>query len=102
MLLAVFATLVVLTIATVAQASFDFGSMEVAVVMIIATIKAGLVMAFFMHMAFDKPFNVIVFLELVCFCRVVCDLYAQRQPPDSKSIEPVVEDVVPAVVEVAP
>ena len=31
--------------------------------MVIATIKAALVMAFFMHMAYDKPFNVIIFLS---------------------------------------
>jgi cytochrome c oxidase subunit 4 len=62
MLLSVFVALTVLTIITVAQSNFDLGSFDVAVVMIIATIKAALVMAFFMHLAFDKPFNVVVFL----------------------------------------
>lgn len=67
MLLAVFFALVILTVVTVAQASFDIGSLDILVVMIIATVKAGLVMAFFMHMAYDKPFNVIIFLSSFAF-----------------------------------
>lgn len=67
MLLGVFAALVFLTIITVAQASFDLGSIDVAVVMVIATIKAALVAFFFMHLAFDKPFNVIVFFGSFVF-----------------------------------
>jgi cytochrome c oxidase subunit 4 len=35
--------------------------------MIIATIKAGLVMAFFMHLAWDKGFNLTVFLSSFLF-----------------------------------
>lgn len=102
MLLAVFAALVLLTIATVAQASFEFGSMEVAVVMIIATIKAGLVMAFFMHMAFDKPFNVIVFLSSFVFVGLFVIFTLSDSRLTAEAMEPVVEDVVPAVVEAAP
>ena len=54
MLLGVFVALTVLTVITVGQASFDLGSWDVALVMLIATIKAGLVAFFFMHLAFDK------------------------------------------------
>ena len=64
-LLAVFFALVFLTLVTVGQASFDFGSYDVAIVMIIATIKAALVMAFFMHLAFDKPFNILIFFNVL-------------------------------------
>ncbi len=67
MLLAVFGALTVLTIITVGQASFDFGSWDVLIVMVIATIKATLVGAFFMHLAHDKPFNIIVFLGSFVF-----------------------------------
>lgn len=67
MLLAVFVALTVLTIITVAQASFDFGSYDVLIVMVIATIKATLVGAFFMHLAHDKPFNIIVFVGSFVF-----------------------------------
>ena len=66
-LLAVFAALTLLTIITVAQASFDLGNLDVAVTMVIATIKATLVMLFFMHLAFDKPFHLIIFLSSFVF-----------------------------------
>jgi cytochrome c oxidase subunit 4 len=67
MLLAVFFALVFLTIITVAQANFNFGSFDVVIVMVIATIKAALVAFFFMHLAFDKPFNVFLFFGSFVF-----------------------------------
>ena len=66
-LLAVFFALVFLTIVTVAQASFDFGGSDVIIVMVIATMKAALVAFFFMHLAFDKPFNVFIFFGSFVF-----------------------------------
>ena len=95
-LLGVFFALVFLTIVTVAQASFDFGNWDVAIVMVIATIKAALVMAFFMHLAFDKPFNVIVFLGSFVFVAlfVIFTLSDSRLTADA--MEPVVEEVVEA------
>lgn len=102
MLLSVFGALVVLTIVTVAQASFDFGSFDVAIVMVIATIKAGLVMAFFMHLAFDKPFNVIVFLGSFVFVGLFVIFTLSDSQMTSHSFEPVVDDVVPVAVEATP
>ncbi len=67
MLVGVFLALTVLTIITVAQANFDLGSADIAVVMGIATVKALLVMLIFMHLAFDKPFNIVVFLSSFVF-----------------------------------
>jgi cytochrome c oxidase subunit 4 len=67
MLLAVFAVLTVLTIITVAQSNFNIGSMDVVIVMVIATIKATLVGAFFMHLAWDKPFNILMFVGSFVF-----------------------------------
>ncbi|MGB0598883.1 MAG: cytochrome C oxidase subunit IV family protein [Rubripirellula sp.] len=99
MLLAVFGALVFLTIVTVAQASFDFGKYDVAIVMAIATIKAGLVMAFFMHMAFDKPFNVIVFLSSFVFVGLFVIFTLSDSAMTSESFEPKIDDVVPVVVE---
>ena len=101
MLLAVFFALVLLTIITVAQASFNFGSFDVAIVMIIATIKAGLVMAFFMHLAFDKPFNVIVFLGSFVFVALFVIFTLSDSQMTADAMEPKVDEVVPAV-EAAP
>ena len=66
-LIGVFLALTFLTIVTVAQASFDFGSFDVYIVMGIATIKAALVAFIFMHLAWDKPFNILLFLGSFVF-----------------------------------
>ena len=96
MLLAVFVALTFLTIVTVAQASFDFGSWDILIVMVIATIKASLVMAFFMHMAHDKPFNVIVFLSSFVFVGLFLIFTLSDSQMTADSFEPQIEDVVPA------
>lgn len=66
-LLFVFFALVFLTILTVAQANFDVGGIDIVLSMIIATIKASLVVFFFMHLAFDKSYNAIIFLGSLLF-----------------------------------
>jgi cytochrome c oxidase subunit 4 len=101
-LLAVFCALTLLTILTVGQASFDFGSFDVAIVMVIATIKAALVMAFFMHLAFDKPFNIIVFLCSFVFVALFVIATLSDSQMTADAMEPKVDDVVPVVVEAAP
>ncbi|OYP31591.1 cytochrome C oxidase subunit IV family protein [Rhodopirellula sp. MGV] len=67
LLFGVFVVLTLLTVLTVFQANFDLGSYDIIVVMIIATIKAVLVGSIFMHLAFDKPMNVIWFLGSFVF-----------------------------------
>lgn len=68
LLVGVFAALATLTAATVAVTSYDLGSQgNFIIAMIIATIKAGLVMAFFMHLVWDKKFNLTVFLSAFLF-----------------------------------
>lgn len=66
-LLTVFGILIFLTIATVVQSTLDLGNLELWVSLVIATVKALLVMLFFMHMIHDKPFNVIVFMSSFIF-----------------------------------
>ncbi len=66
-LLAVFFALIVLTILTVYQATFDLGNMELVLSLFIATVKASLVVLFFMHMLYDKPLNAIIFLSSFIF-----------------------------------
>jgi cytochrome c oxidase subunit IV len=69
-LLLVFFSLVGLTWFTVFQATqktVDLGQFELVVTLFIATIKATLVILFFMHMIHDKPLNVIVFLSSFIF-----------------------------------
>ncbi len=57
--LAVFGALIFLTFLTVAVSYFDFGSANTIIALLIATMKASLVAAFFMHLTHDKLFNTI-------------------------------------------
>lgn len=66
MLLAVFFALLGLTFLTVFQAQFHLGDLEIVLSLIVATIKAGLVIFFFMHLLWDKPLNgIIIFSSLI-------------------------------------
>jgi len=68
MLVGVLAALMGLTILTVSVTSFDLGSEgNLVVAMVIATIKAALVVTFFMHLFWDKKFHLILFLTAVLF-----------------------------------
>lgn len=66
-LLVVFAVLVLLTFVTVAAAQISFGAWEVWVSLGIASIKATLVAAYFMHLRYDKSFNGLVFVSSLLF-----------------------------------
>jgi cytochrome c oxidase subunit 4 len=57
----VLSLLLVLTAITVAAAQVDFGPWNTVIAMVIASIKAGFVLAFFMHLKYDNK------LYLVCF-----------------------------------
>jgi cytochrome c oxidase subunit 4 len=67
-LLTTFGALMVLTIITVAATSIDLGSsMNLLVAMVVATIKAGLVCMFFMHLRYDKTMHTVAFLSALLF-----------------------------------
>ncbi len=93
-LFAVFIALTVLTIITVAQSNLDLGSADVIVVMGIATVKAILVMLFFMHLAFDKPFNLIIFVSSFVFVGLFIMITLSDAHMNSPTFEPVVDEVV--------
>src|SRR4051812_16581666 len=58
LLLTIFATLMVLTFATVAATWVDLGyTGNLVLALVIAVIKAALVMLYFMHLRWDSPFN---------------------------------------------
>ena len=68
LLVGILAALLVLTILTVSVTSIDLGHQgNLAVAMFIATIKAGLVVTYFMHLRWDKLFHLILFLTSVLF-----------------------------------
>lgn len=60
--------LLVLTLITVWVTRFDFGPrLNLVIAMVIALIKATLVVLFFMHLVWDKPMNSIVFVSSLTF-----------------------------------
>jgi cytochrome c oxidase subunit 4 len=67
LLVGVWALLMGLTVLTVWQWSLDLGKIDLVIAMVIATIKALLVAMIFMHLAWDRPFNGIVFLSSLIF-----------------------------------
>jgi cytochrome c oxidase subunit 4 len=67
LLVTVFVTLVALTILTVVANDWPLGHFDLWVALTIACVKATLVALFFMHMYWDKGFNVFVFLTSFVF-----------------------------------
>jgi caa(3)-type oxidase subunit IV len=63
----IFAALILLTIATVKVSYYDFGSANIVIAMLIATMKGSLVAAFFMHLRYDQLFNTLAFLGAFLF-----------------------------------
>lgn len=67
-LLGTFGALMVFTVLTVTATSVDLGSsMNLVIAMVIATIKAGLVAMYFMHLRYDKPLHTVAFLTALLF-----------------------------------
>lgn len=59
-------SLLMLTIVTVLATKVDFGAnINLAIAMLIAVIKATLVVLFFMHLKYDKVFHSVIFMSAV-------------------------------------
>ena len=84
LLAAVFATLLVLTVITVAATWIDLGGFNLWLAMIIATVKGALVALYFMHLRYDRPFNAIVFLTALLFVT----LFVGLALTDTKEYQP--------------
>jgi cytochrome c oxidase subunit IV len=67
---AVFLGLLFLTGMTVGQSYVDLGKLNLIVVIAIATMKASLVVTFFMHLKWDNRFNALIFISTIFFIGV--------------------------------
>lgn len=90
--LRVFIALIVLTAITVGVTRFDFGAMNMVVAMGIASIKAGLVALYFMHLRYENPVTWLyvafpIFLLLLLLAGIFVD-NPYRWQPDVQIIEP--------------
>ena len=70
-MIGIFAALIFLTVITVAISYVDLGSANTFVAVLVATIKASLVAAFFMHLRYDHPFNAIIFVISFIFLGIL-------------------------------
>jgi cytochrome c oxidase subunit 4 len=66
-LLAVFTTLLVMTLLTVAVTWFNLGNWNLIIALGIATFKAALVVLIFMHLRYDNLFYAVVFITALLF-----------------------------------
>lgn len=62
MLAGILAALLALTVVTVAVTFIDLGEFNLVLAIAIAVVKATLVVLYFMHLRWDRPFNAIVFV----------------------------------------
>ena len=90
LLLGVWGALMVLTVITVGVTVVDLGSQtNLIVAMVIATIKAGLVVTYFMHLRWDRPFHTLVFLGSLLFV----SLFISMTLLDKREYEPDIEEM---------
>lgn len=68
--LGIFATLIACTILTVALSYVHLGPLNLAVAVVIASLKAALVVMFFMHLKYDRTFNALIFVITLMFIGV--------------------------------
>jgi len=88
LLVGVLAALMVLTVITVLVTSIDLGAQgNLVVAMAIATVKAALVVMFFMHLVWDKKLHLILFLTSVLFLI----LFLSISVTDRSEYEPSIE-----------
>lgn len=66
-LIGVFVALMLLTIITVGVSYLDLGAASLVIALIVAVIKAALVILFFMHLWWDRPFNAVVLVAAFFF-----------------------------------
>jgi len=91
--------LLVLTAITVLAAGFDFGQGNVVIALFIATIKASLVVLFFMGLRWDKPVNAIIalagFLFLGIFLLFCLLDFDARNNPFPSNLHPTTVPIAP-------
>ena len=83
-LLTVYGVLIFCTVLTVAVSRLDLGAANIWAALLIAFIKGGLVIMYFMHLRWDSPFNGVILLAALFFVALFIGLALL----DSHSYEP--------------
>ena len=66
-LVGVLAVLLLLTAATVGVTRIDLGRLNLVLALTIAVVKGALVLLYFMHLRWDRPFNAVVLVAALAF-----------------------------------
>jgi cytochrome c oxidase subunit IV len=88
-----FGALLILTVITVAVSRVDFGNFNLIVAMIIASVKAALVLMFFMHAKYENPVLwtyiavPMIALALMFFGVFIDNPYRYKPAPHAKTAE---------------
>lgn len=69
-LVGVLLVLLALTLATVAVTLVDLGPLNLVVALAIAVVKAALVLLYFMHLRWDRPFNAVILVSALAFVMI--------------------------------
>jgi cytochrome c oxidase subunit IV len=70
LLAGVLGALLFLTVVTVAVTLVDLGNFNIVVAMLIAVVKAALVVLYFMHLRWDSPFNSLILISSLLFVAI--------------------------------
>ena len=73
-LFGVLAVLLALTVATVGVTRFDLGPLNLFLALAIALVKGTLVLLYFMHLRWDRPFNAVVLISALVFFMIFVGL----------------------------
>lgn len=84
----IWAALIFMTVITVWTSYYDFGTLNIAVAMAIATTKAALVALFFMHLKYDNKVDIVTFVSAFVFLGIFVGLTASDML-DREVTEPV-------------
>jgi cytochrome c oxidase subunit 4 len=88
LLFGILGALLVLTVLTVSVTSIDLGAQgNLVVAMVIATVKAGLVVTYFMHLRWDRLFHLILFLTSVLFLILFLSMSITDRSEYDKDVE---------------
>ena len=80
--------LLALTLVTVLAASFDFGNLNIWIALAIAVVKGTLVLMFFMHLLYDRPFHGIVFVTSLAFVALFISFALTDTTEYARDIDP--------------
>ncbi|MEM7199905.1 MAG: cytochrome C oxidase subunit IV family protein [Planctomycetota bacterium] len=92
----VLVALLFLTFITVAVSRVDFGSANMLVAMGIASVKAALVMTFFMHLKWDTPINNIAILSSFLFLSLLF-IFTLADISTRSATDPALNEVAPVL-----